>query len=255
MSNVIKSFRVIEKEYIKDTVEKGENTDIIDNTTKEILLYEANSEAELIIKIAEERSKQILEEAEKNKVDLINKANTQSKEIFEQSRQLGYDEGYKEGHIEGFEKGYGEGKAVSDELIKDSLAIKDDYISQKNNLLKELEGDIIQMVINIYEKILDKEIQEDDNIIIPLVLNGIKNLDPTDKLVIITSKEDFDVLNLARDEILAKASLINELDIKYDINLSKGDCILETSKGNIDISMKDQLNEVRELLTTILNNE
>ena len=41
---------------------------------------------------------------------------------------------------------------------------------------------------------------------------------------------------MARQEILAKSSFISELEIKYDMSLEKGDCILETSKGSIDVA-------------------
>ncbi len=255
MSNVIKSFRVIERESVDQIVEQVENKENIDNIVKSVLLNEAKTEAAIIIKIAEERSRQILSEVEEQRIIIINLAQEKSHDIMEEARKLGYDEGHEKGYNEGFQKGYDEGKLVSDGLITESLKIKDEYITTRNNLLKELENDIIQLVISVYEKILDKAIKEDDDTIKSLVLNGIKNLDPTDKLTIIVSKEDYNTLDESKDKILANASLINELDIKYDINLSKGDCILETGKGSIDISIKDQLDEVRELLNTILNNE
>jgi len=102
---------------------------------------------------------------------------------------------------------------------------------------------------------LEKSTEEDNEIIISLVLNGISNLDFTEELTIITSKNDFHILEMSRSEILARASMISKLDIKYDNSFKKGDCVLETPKGNIDISIKNQLEEVRELLTTILDNE
>lgn len=259
MSNIIKSFRVIEREPI----EQVNSIDIEENIIKEVLLYEARIEAEMIIKIAREQSKVILEdqykliidEAEAKKEKLINSAYEKSIEILEDAKESGYKEGYANGHSEGYEKGYSEGKYISDNLINEALEIKNGYIDTKTNLLKELEEDIIELIINIYEKILGNVIDEDMNMITSLVLNGIQNFDPTDKLTIRVSKEDFNILESSRDKILAKASLIKELEIKYDINLEKGDCILETAKGNIDLSIKDQLTEVRELLTTILNNE
>ncbi len=259
MSNVIKSFRILEKDFVQNQVEKAQGDESIDVKVKEIMLEEAKKEAENIIIIAEERSKQILKDVEKEKNDILIKAKDKSEIMMDEAKKEGHREGYEEGFDkglqEGYDKGYNEGKTVSDGLIEESIDIKNDYIETRNNLLEELEEDIIKLVIEIYEKIFDKEIEENDDMITSLVLKGIKNLDPTDKLTIIVSKDDFDTLSKAKDEILAKASLINELEIKYDINLTKGDCILETSKGNIDISIKDQINEVRELLTTILNNE
>lgn len=231
----------------------------IDGNIIESIIEEAKDKAkkeyEKIINDSKEESAKIIEEAENQKESMINSAYIRAKEVLEQSKEEGYSQGYDDGYNDGYDKGYNEGKNKSDALIKEALEIKNGYLNKKENLLKELEEDIIELVINIYEKVINKKNEEDSEMIVSLVLNGISNLDLTDKLTIITSKEDFNILEMAKDEILAKASMISQLDIKYDVSLEKGDCILETSKGNIDVSLKNQLDEVKELLTTILNNE
>lgn len=253
MSNVIKSFRVIETES-KKIIDDSENKKVIEKIIEDAR-EEAEKEYEIIIDEAKEEALKIIEDSEAQKESMINDAYVKAKEILEEHKAIGYDEGHEAGYKEGYEKGYNEGKVESSQLIKEALDIKNDYISTKDKLLKELEEDIIELVINIYEKVIDKKTEEDNELIVSLVLNGISNLDLTDKLTIVVSKEDYNILEMAKEEILAKASMITELDIKYDISLVKGDCILETSKGNIDASLKNQLEEVKELLTTILNNE
>lgn len=253
MSNVIKSFRVIETES-KKIMDDSENKKVIEKIIEDAR-EEAEKEYEIIIDEAKEEALKIIEDSEEQKESMINDAYVKAKEILEEHKAIGYDEGHEAGYKEGYEKGYNEGKVESSQLIKEAIDIKNDYISTKDKLLKELEEDIIELVINVYEKVIDKKTEEDNELIVSLVLNGISNLDLTDKLTIVVSKEDYNILEMAKEEILAKASMITELDIKYDISLVKGDCILETSKGNIDASLKNQLEEVKELLTTILNNE
>lgn len=259
MSSIIKSFRVIETEPVNSMKSSYNEEEKIDEKIIEAIIIEAKEKAkqeyEKIINEAKEESLKITEEAEEQKESMINSAYIRSKEVLEQSKEDGYSKGYEVGFNEGYEKGYSEGKSKSDNLISEALEIKNGYLYKKENLLTDLEEDIIELVISVYEKIINKKNEEDTEMIISLVLNGIKSLDLTDKLTIITSKEDFSILEMARDEILAKASMISHLDIKYDISLEKGDCILETSKGNIDVSLNNQLDEVKELLTTILNNE
>lgn len=250
MPSIIKSFRIIETDNPKMSKDSEGNIKI-----KEIYNQEAKIEYEKIISKAEVESQEIIEDAKEQHESMINIAYNRAKKITDESRENGFNEGYKIGYNEGYEIGYSEGKTVSDGLIKDSLTIKEGYIYDKNNLLKDLEEDIIDLVINIYEKVINEKTEEDSEIIISLVLNGIRNLDLTEKLTIIASKEDYDILEMSKDIILAKASMISELNIKYDISFEKGDCILETSKGNIDVSIKKQLEEVKELLITILNNE
>lgn len=258
MSKVIKSFRVIEKNneitplehYSDDLLEKD-----YEKAYMEKYIELGKLEYEKIINKANEKALNIINEAEDKRESLINDAYNRAKEVLEESKHYGFDEGYKNGFDEGFNKGYKEGKLISDNLIRESLEIKNGYIEKKATLLEELEKDIIQLVIDIYEKVINKKNEEDSELIISLVLNGINNLDSTDKLTITTSKEDYDILEMNKDEILAKASMISELILKYDMSFEKGDCIIETSKGNIDASLKNQVEEVKELITTILNNE
>ncbi|CAK7020230.1 FliH/SctL family protein [uncultured Tissierella sp.] len=255
MSSVIKSFRVVETEPVHLSKDSDNEHEKIMESIIEKARDEAKDEYEKIIDDAKKESARIIEDAETQKESMISSAYIRSKEVLEQSKEEGYKKGYDEGHDEGYKVGYNEGKIKANALIEEALEIKNGYLSKKESMLKELEADIIELVTSIYEKVINKKNEEDTDMIVSLVLNGINSLDLTDKLTIITSKEDYNILEMAKDEILAKASMISQLDIKYDISLEKGDCILETSKGNIDVSLKNQLDEVRELLTTILNNE
>lgn len=256
MSSIIRSFRVVET---TSTEKKENSTDKIVEQIISEATEKAKSEYNQIIQeayeLAEEKTRTIMEEAESKAEEIISSANETAISILEKSKEDGYSEGYSTGEKEGYESGFNEGKLVADGLIEEALSIKNSYIETKNNLLKELEPEIIELVISIYEKVINKKSEEDNELIVDLVLNGISKLDLTDKLTIICAKEDYNVLEMSKNEILAKSSMITELDIKYDMALGKGDCILETLRGNIDVSLKNQLEEVKELLITILNNE
>lgn len=252
MSKIIKSSRIIENQVTKTKKIETENTN---HKVNEHYIQEAKKQYSRIIKEAEEEANNIIGKAEDLGESIINDAYNRAKDILSESKASGNKEGYEIGHSEGYRNGYDEGKAISDKLISESLEIKDEYILTRNNLLKELEEDIIHLVINIYEKVINEKTESDNEMIISLVLNGISNLDFTEELTIITSKEDFNILEMSRDEILARASMISTLKIRYDNSFEKGDCVLETPKGSIDIGIKNQLDEIKQLLTTILNNE
>lgn len=260
MSNIIKSFRVIESAIISE--EKSEECNDFSNTHNPIhkpFIEEAKEKYDEIIKKAKEEAKAIIDKAYKESEEKLSKAYKKSKEIFKKSEMKGYNKGYElgmeKGLNEGWEKGYNEGKKESEKLIDEALDIKNDYVEKNNILLKELEEDLIELVIAIYEKVLYKKVEEDKDLIVSLVLNGIDNLEISRKLTIIVSKEDYDIIEQAKNIVLAKASLISELDIRINSDMKKGDCIIETSKGSVDVSVENQLSEIRDLLKTILSNE
>lgn len=254
LSNIIKSSRVVERSVVSSEDKSLGNTGL-----KEELLEEAKEEYEKIILAAKEEAREIIDSAYEEYEDRLSLAYERAKEIFSNSEKKGYDKGFisgkDRGFKEGYQKGYEEGKKDSEILIKEALEIKNSYIAKRNSMLIELEQDIIHLVITIYEKVLNKKIEEDKELIVSLVLNGIENLEISEKLTIIISQEDFDIVDKSRDIILAKASLIDELDVRINSNMEKGDCILETSKGSVDVSINNQLDEVKDLLISILSNE
>lgn len=260
LSNIIKSFRVIESDIVDrvDSKDQSQEQEAQDEIIEK-LLEEARVKGEEIISKAEEEANKIIESAHKAYEDRLDIANENAKKIFQESKEEGYDAGYEmgleKGYKEGYEAGYKEGKEEANKLIEEALCIKNEYIKTRSNLLKELEQEIIQLVIAIYEKVIYKKVEEDEELIVSLIANGIDNLEVSEKLTIIVSKEDYEMVNRSKDIILAKASLINDLEIRVNSNMEKGDCILETSKGSVDVSIKDQLKEVKELLISILSDE
>lgn len=248
----------MEKDEINiETTDFKKDESLIKQAKKEYkeILNKAKIESEEILKKAKKQKENIIEDGEKKKESLLQNAYERSKNILEKSREDGYKVGYDEGLESGYSEGYKEGKVNSDKLIKEALEIKQGYFNDRKNALNKLEQDVIQLITEIYEKIIRKKTEEDSDLIVSLVLNGIENLDVTDKLTIITSREDYDILEMSKDIILAKVSMISDLDIKYDATMEKGDCILETPKGNIDASLRNQLSEVKEILYSVLNNE
>lgn len=258
MSSIIKSSRVIEHNEIETNINISMQSESLNKQARaeyKEIISDAKIDAEAILKKARNQKKTIIEEAEDKKESLLQIAYDKSKEILEKSKKEGYASGYEKGVEDGYSEGFQEGKEEADKLIKEALEIKKGYFEDRKDLLNKLEQDVIQLVVEIYEKIFTEKKEEDSDLIVSLVANGIENLDLTDKLTIISSKDDYDILEMSRDIILAKASMISELDIKYDSTMKKGDCILETPKGSIDASLDNQLAEVKEMLYLVLNNE
>lgn len=239
----------------EEVVEKIEGK----NNMEDIFIEEARKKYKLIIDNANEKASLLMKEADLLVKEKISKGKDKAKEIYEDAKENGYEQGYNngfnEGHKEGYNKGYSNGKEVADKLIKEALEIKNNYIELKKNLYKEVEEDVINLVIEIYEKIFYEKLEKDNNTITSLVLKGLDSLDLTDNIRILVSKEDIEAIESSKDRILAEASLVEDLEVKVDSKLSKGDCIIETSKGNVDVSLKDQVKEINSLLLDILNSE
>ena len=204
LSNIIKSFRVIETSPI------SEEKTVANTALEEAFIEEAREKYDEIILKAEEEAKKIVDVAYTESEEKLNQAYEESRAIFKKAETEGYNKGYelgkKKGFSEGYDLGYKEGKDASEKLITEALDIKNNYIKQKSTLLRDVEEDIIELVISIYEKVLYKRVEEDEDLIVSLVLNGIDNLEISEKLTIIVSNDDYEAVEKSKDMILAKAS-------------------------------------------------
>lgn len=252
---IIKSGNVLDMDIDHTKVEHS------DSLSKKI--DEAREEAEEIIIEAEERAREMLNSSKEEANNIISLANQEAESIraqakeegFKEGRPIGYEEGLENGYKDGSEKAYAELEEEKREALLEINNIKDDLIRTRERLKKDLEADIIEMVEVIFEKIVRQVMIDDEALIISMVEKGIESLDTREVLSIITSKKDYDYLMLYEDRIKEKVDFTEGFNIKYDSDMVDGDCIIETNKGNIDISLVKQINELKRFLKETLENK
>jgi len=228
---------------------------IVDNSSQEKKLKVENEINYLILKkndilkemevMKQDGIKQknnIIETAHKEYENIINSANEKAKLELDKYKKEGYQKGYEEGLEDGRQKSIDEYKSEIDEAIN----IKNSVIEWKKNQIDKLEKDIIDLVINSVDKIIKVKLEENDEIILNLVKEALNKLTFTEKLVVRVSADDFDKVNSSRDKILAMAGYIDDIQIKVDKSLEKGDLIVDTNAGTVNPSIKNQFEIIKE---------
>jgi len=249
LSRLIKSSFISESIDTKNTIKEYNDIDL------EKQIHDMKKE---ILKNAKIEKEKILNEAKIKSKEIINSANTSSEEILSTTydKSTSIIEEYKEkGFKEGYEEGFKDGKEKSELLIKEAIDIKDTNIKNKKVMLSNLEKDIIDLVISSCKEIINRMYDEDREIILSIIQKGLDNLNNTQKIVIKTSKYDFDFLEMYKNKILSMANNIEKIEIVIDKNLEKGGIILESLKGSVDVSINEQLKELETILKDLLDSE
>ncbi|RKD27789.1 flagellar assembly protein FliH [Caminicella sporogenes DSM 14501] len=251
MSRVLKSTQVI----IDKSAYKLTSSDFIKHE-KKIESISKNEKSEdrnikdLYKEIEEIKNSKLLE-AEKEAERIINDAYEKAKQIIQNAREEGYEKGFEEGVREGFEKG----KKRADEIISEALNIKEEVMKFKENFIVDIERDVVDLVIKTIEKILNKKIKEDYDIIYGLIKAGLEKCAFTDSLVLRVSPDDYEFALEVKDKILALSENVTDIIIKQDKSLSKGSCIIDTSSGSVDSSIWTQFNQIKNTFEEILKGE
>ncbi len=159
------------------------------------ILETAREQADIIIENAKNEANKIIENSYAEIEENANK-------IYLENKEIGYNEGYLNGE--------NEAKALKDEAEQ---IISNAYI-EKEQIEREIEPSLINLVIDISQKILTKAFEINPEIISLLIKKGIEKL--------------------------------------KDSSLEDDNCIIETEFGSIQCGAKEQFKGIKEALLYIL---
>ena len=189
------------------------------------LLYQAKIDTEVMLDDAKRKSQLILEQA-----------NKKAEQLKEKGREDGYKEGYKEAYEISMEK--------YNSLINESIKLLDEAEIYKENTVRNLESEIIQLVLSSVEKITKKILQEDDDIVIEIIKSSIENMTVRDHLILRISSDDFESVNNTKDRLLSMYPGIKAIDIKIVEDFKKGDIDIENESGSVNPSVSYQIKKL-----------
>lgn len=259
MSKLVKSSQIIidKKKYVlnneffvpvsieeKDTpeIDPGHSEDQKKTYDDELrLMKEDMLEA---VKVESDRMKS---EADEERTSIIQQAYDQSSNVLEKARKEGYDAGFQEGVA----NGYGE----ATQLIEEALETKDKYFEKYKNIKIESEKALTEIIIQTVEKILNKHVEEDYDVVTGLVESALQKCAFTSNLALRVSPDDYDNAISIKRYILSLTENVEDIEIKQDNALPPGSCVIDTDAGSIDSSVHTQFENVRTKFLELLQSE
>lgn len=205
------------------------------------------SEGRRMLNEAGEEAKIKLESATRDAEKIINKAYDDARIILEDSKEQGYREG--------FEIGMNESHAQMEEMIAETLVFKKEIMRNYCQILAEVKSDIVSLVIDITGKVLNKEMDDNEEYVEAIVNAAVEKCAQTTNLVLRVAPVDYGAALAIKDRVVAKFEKVEDIEIKQDSSLERGSCVLDTAAGSIDSSVDKQMNMVLELFNEMLGSE
>lgn len=200
-----------------------------------------------IIEDAKQMYLKIIEEANSEAQRIAEQANSDAEQLLFSTREAAYREGY--------EAGYSDGNKEAQSIIEEAADIRAFMDHRKSLLYKEVEEDVISLVMEISTKIIGEELQQNKDLIFSLIRQALSKCAFKNKLILRVSQADY--LNVAenKDRISRMVEGISEIEVVADLSLSEGGCIIETPSGEINSSIQTQLIELEKIFSYMLRNE
>ena len=162
----------------------------------------------------------------------------------ERERQKAKEQGYEEG----FQKAQEEALQKYHSLIEQANDIVQKATDDYHKTIEKHEHAIITLAIKTAEKIITKEIEQDETYVTSIIRKAMEDLKDHSNVAIYVSPNDYDLVMNQKDELEQSLQDGEILSIYVDQKLNEGDCIISHPFGQIDISIDLQLEQIKHAL-------
>lgn len=199
-----------------------------------------DSAASAIITEANSQANEVVEQANSEAEGIIANAQIEAEKIKVSVQEQGYQEGYT--------RGLEDGKRETEDLANQALEIKEELETERVNLTQVIEAQVVDLIIQSVKKIVGNELASKEDIILGVVVKALNKIGSGENIVVKVSQEDFKVLDENKAKVASKCDNISEFEVKKDLSLKKGDCIIETDFGTVNAGISTQIDKFEEVI-------
>ena len=192
----------------------------------------------------------------------------------EQGKEQGYEEGFKQGEAKGFEQGEQKGieqgkeqgleQGMKEGKAKGTVQAQEEAAEILNALEKSLttadqtldllvekyEAGIISLIEQIVKKIIMAQMEIDDEIVKPIIIDALKNLVQAEEVVLSVSQDDYEYIEMIKDEFFEAVDSLTSVSVKSDPSIKRGGCKIETITASISSDVESRLEAIFEAIKT-----
>ncbi len=232
---------------LKEIVEAEENTASDEMSAAEEVTISPEEEAKQLLEDTNVECEALLENAKRDAEIILEEAYADGKVITERARQEGFQKGYQEGQEAGFKE--------YQDLLEEAKTMKQGLLDERRRTALSLEKDIVGLITETVRRVIQHEINENNELLLNLIQEGINKCTYTESLIIRVSDADYQVVSLYKNRVYMMTEGIEDIEIKSDASLSNGSIIIETASGKIDAGIETQMKVVEALFNQLLQSE
>ena len=221
------------------------------------LQSEISRQVDMIKNHLEQENAEYLQKSEHMRQEIINDARAQADEIMKKVRldaETELENARKKGFEEGFNAGRGEALSQCETYVKTAAQFLSEINSRKEAYFIQNEEKLLDISIEMAEKITLEELKTDKNVLFRIVEQAAKNFRNSDYIKISFAKGDVSrevVTDL--DFIKTLVGNIPEIEVEILPEAAEGTVILDNNSEIIDASVPTQLELLQEIMKNSKN--
>lgn len=215
------------------------NKEIVDaKMIADSIIADAKKQAAATMAQAENQAAQIIQSAKA-------KAETSMDEVTAEAKKQGYAEGYEDGK-----------EKITTEL-ENKVYNVDNFAKSKfeikNRIIKSLHLDILDLVLDISEKVCKIQMQNNREVLSKVVANAISQLKEKEQVTIVVHPEMAQKIYDISEELKEAVHNLQSIKIIEDNSISPDGTIVESVGSRVDARVSAQIEQIAQKLITELN--
>jgi flagellar assembly protein FliH len=170
-----------------------------------------------------------------------------AQEAFTKERDAAHSKGYEEGLTKGREEG--------SQQIQPAIELLQDWgrvlQSEKEELARHYETDVLELGFRIAEKIIGLEISTRQEAVLSIVQQALRKIVNADEVIVRANPEDLRILEQAREKLMSEVGIRAPLELRPDSSIARGGCVIDTESGMLDAQLHSQMNRLRTQITEV----
>lgn len=170
-------------------------------------------------------------------------------ELYEESRQSGYNNGFAEGQESGYQAGFDQGKQAVEQAMQENLQAAANQASrilsaasrQSQEAVLAAERQIVDIALSMARKILQYEINENSEAVLSIVKAAMDKVKNQEQITIRISAADFETVISAKRELEAILQREQSIEFIADQTVGKGGCVIDCAFGAVDARFETQI--------------
>jgi flagellar assembly protein FliH len=158
------------------------------------------------------------------------------------------DEAYREGYDAGRSEAACEVAGEAGQLLETIKGLNVELRNEEQRMIEEVEPQLIELAVQIAEKILHRELTQDSEAVRATVTAALNKLTDRDRVTIRANPADEALLKEFKIDIAASFDGVREVRVVADENIARGGCVVETDMLRVNGDIDAQLKEIQQQL-------
>lgn len=178
---------------------------------------------------------------EKKKEKEIEQILRQTEQKIAEARKRAYEQGFSEGLKEGSETQRREVLTIMNSL----QALTEELGAFKKKTLAASEKQMLDLCFSIAERVVHQEISADKNVVTSVLKAAFRNIVDRENIKVRLNPADFQYMVERKNDFINSMDGVRNVFFEEDGSISRGGAVIETSSGEVDARIGEQLNEIK----------